>query len=219
MTKMEKPRILVVDDELLIREALVRTLRSFGRVAHAATGEQALQLIAEDSFDLCFLDLRLPGISGLEVMQRISELSPGTRVVVMTAYSSENLMPSINQYACHFITKPFELEDIWKITSSVLGSEDHRGDDKREPRSSRRKVSQVVTCRLQVRALGDSGAISLEVRLVDLGPGGLSLITDYPMEPGDALSFSEASELKPSTVRWRRPSETPHEFIVGVAFK
>ena len=83
-------RILIVDDEPMIRELLEAMLELEGMdVKSASNGEEALKELSTSFYDMCFLDLILPGISGLETMGKIREISPGTKIALMTGYSNE----------------------------------------------------------------------------------------------------------------------------------
>jgi len=211
-------KILVVDDEELIREALSRMLRRYGQVTELPSGEEALAALQNGNYDLCFLDLKLPGISGLDVLNIVADRSLHTRFVVMTAYSTEALVPLINEFACHFIQKPFELDEVRSIAAGILSPETDTAS-RGGHREGRRRVSQTVACMFSVRALEYPKTIELEVSITNLSSGGLSFLTDYPMESGDGVTFSEATGLGSAIVRWRRPSDEPGLYSVGAAFR
>src|SRR5947209_20133222 len=81
--------ILVVDDETPIRTTMADILRRRGyEVVTAASGEEALGLIHQRPFDLLLLDLRLPGLSGLDVAQRAHEIQPDAAVIILTGHGS-----------------------------------------------------------------------------------------------------------------------------------
>ena len=84
MGKEYKLQILVVDDEPLILMSISRFLKSIALVKTASTAEEALDAIKEQDYDLCFLDVKLPGMTGLDAMKIINELSPNTKVAIMT---------------------------------------------------------------------------------------------------------------------------------------
>jgi len=83
---MAGERILIVDDEKLMRDYLKYLLEPRYRVDTASSGEEALRMIEEEVYDLVFVDLRLPGMDGIELIRRINELSPGTQTIAMTSY-------------------------------------------------------------------------------------------------------------------------------------
>ncbi|MGC9194150.1 MAG: sigma-54-dependent transcriptional regulator [Syntrophobacteraceae bacterium] len=117
---MEK--ILVVDDEDFIRQNLDRILREEGyRTAGAKDGEQALEFLKDASFDLVFLDLRLPDISGIEILKKIKESDPDLLVIVMTGYASvESAVEALKCGAYDYIKKPFKADVIKLIVKLAL---------------------------------------------------------------------------------------------------
>jgi CheY-like chemotaxis protein len=84
MGKEYKLQILVVDDNPLILMSLSRFLKKIALVKTVSTAEEALGTIKEQHYDLCFLDVFLPGMTGLDAMKIINELSPNTKVAIMT---------------------------------------------------------------------------------------------------------------------------------------
>ena len=120
---MTKDRsILVVDDEKNIRMTMVRALESSGfHVESAISGEEALLMLRASPFDLVFLDLKMPGVDGIEVLRRGRESWPLTRVVVATAHGTvDNAVEAMKLGAIDFIQKPFTPEEIREIANSVL---------------------------------------------------------------------------------------------------
>ena len=106
-------RILVVDDEPLILMSLSRFLKKIALVKVASTAEEALEAIEEQHYDLCFLDVKLPGMTGLDAMKIINELSPNTKVAIMTGnLLNKSMKKQVDDYAYSFIEKPFVLSDI-----------------------------------------------------------------------------------------------------------
>jgi len=106
-------RILVVDDEPLILMYISRFLKKIALVKTVSTAEEALDAIKEQHYDLCFLDVMLPGMTGLEAMKIITELSPNTKVAIMTGtLLNEAMKEQVDNYAYTFIEKPFGLSDI-----------------------------------------------------------------------------------------------------------
>ena len=106
-------RVLVVDDEPLILMMVSRFLNKIAFVKAVSTAEEALDAIGEQHYDLCFLDVKLPGMTGLEAMKIINELSPNTKVAIMTGnLLNEAMKEQVDDYAYAFIEKPFDLSDI-----------------------------------------------------------------------------------------------------------
>jgi two-component system response regulator HydG len=109
-----KPRILVVDDDQAMCEFLAIELRSRGfDIVFELTADGALDLMACESFDAVVTDLRMRGMSGLDLCSRILESRPDIPVIVMTAFGSlETAVATIRAGACDFITKPFNIEEL-----------------------------------------------------------------------------------------------------------
>lgn len=86
---MSVEKVLVVDDDLLGREYLSETLTRNGyEVASASDGQQALERVNKAGYDLVFLDMKMPGMCGMEVLEKIKTISPETVVVLITAYGT-----------------------------------------------------------------------------------------------------------------------------------
>ena len=111
-------RVLIVDDEPLIRSGLSKALRGLAVVETADSGAQAMARIATRFYDVCFLDLLLPDVSGLDVMRRIRKTSPNTKVAIMTAYADEATTETIRGEADRFLEKPLDLSQIKEIVAS-----------------------------------------------------------------------------------------------------
>jgi len=113
-------RVLVVDDEPLILMFFSRFLGKKALVKTASTAEEALDVIGEQPYDLCFLDVMLPGMTGLDAMKIINEQFPNTKVAIMTASSlDETLQKQVKDYAYAFIAKPFGISDIERVLERV----------------------------------------------------------------------------------------------------
>lgn len=112
----ERPnsRILVVDDEELIRETLAEYLTQEGyKVTACASGEQALGEAERQPFAIALCDVQLPGIDGLELLERLQQLSPGTSVVLITAFATvENAVEAFQRGAHDYLMKPIILDEV-----------------------------------------------------------------------------------------------------------
>ncbi len=107
-------RILVADDEESIRWVLSKALSKKGfKVDLATDGSEALQLFRQTTYDLAVLDIKMPGISGLDLLTRFQEERPEVLIVIMTAESSmKNAVEAMKRGAYDYITKPFDLDAI-----------------------------------------------------------------------------------------------------------
>jgi DNA-binding NtrC family response regulator len=119
--KNDEFRILVVDDEDSIRNRCVQLLqRKDYNVRGVNDGEQALFLITKDRFSLVFTDIRMPGLNGIDLLERIKEISPDTEVVMITGYGTvENAVEAIKLGAYDYITKPFDMDKLLKVVEHV----------------------------------------------------------------------------------------------------
>ena len=106
--------ILVVDDEESIRSVLSQVLSEDGfTVTEAASGEEALVLFQKQPFDLVITDIVMPGISGIELLEKIRELNSDTQVIIMTSYASlDTAVSALRSGAYDYIFKPFEDIDV-----------------------------------------------------------------------------------------------------------
>ena len=111
---MAKQKILVVDDEHLIRWSLEQNLQKQGyEVLTAGSGEEALKLMREDAPDLVLLDIQLPGINGIEVLEKIKEIDEELIVIMITALGVlETAVKAMRMGAYDYISKPFNLDEL-----------------------------------------------------------------------------------------------------------
>jgi DNA-binding NtrC family response regulator len=112
---MERPKILVVDDEVQVREMLRRNLTQMGGfpVDVASNGLDALEKMEKDIFDLVLTDLRMPEMDGIELLKAIKANRPEVLVIIMTAYGSiETAVDAIKRGADDYITKPIDFNDL-----------------------------------------------------------------------------------------------------------
>jgi two-component system response regulator FlrC len=114
--------ILIVDDEPSMRMALSESLISCGySVDTAIDGQDALIKLSKNNFKLVITDLRMPKLGGMEVLKSIKRDSPGTHVIVITAYGTINTaIEAMKEGASEFIMKPFSLEDLEGVVKAVL---------------------------------------------------------------------------------------------------
>jgi DNA-binding NtrC family response regulator len=114
--------ILIVDDEGPIRRILSMLLRERRhRITEAASGEEALALLAEAKPDLVLLDLKLPGIDGLETLKRLRALEPRLDVVMMTAHGTiSSAVEAMRRGAFDYLTKPFDNDELLILVDRAL---------------------------------------------------------------------------------------------------
>jgi len=114
--------ILIVDDELSMREFLEVLLRREGyRITCAENGGKALDLIAQDQFDLLLLDIRLGDMSGIEVLKAAKTQNPQTIVIMISAYASaETAVEAMNEGAYDYVPKPFDKDELRETVARAL---------------------------------------------------------------------------------------------------
>jgi len=119
----KKRKILIVEDEAVVRESVRDWLTDDGYdVECVETGEEALERIKEEEFGVVVLDLRLPGIDGLQVYEHVKELAPETKGVIITAYPSKETQEKARRLGLlDYLAKPFKVEDLEKTISGALG--------------------------------------------------------------------------------------------------
>ena len=121
MTMEDRIRVLVVDDEEVVRLGYRRVLSTDGfRVIGAGNGAEALDLMAGDRFDVVLLDLRMPGMDGLDVLRAIKERWPESEVVVVTGYPSiETAKEAVKLGAYDYIAKPAVPDVVLRATTGA----------------------------------------------------------------------------------------------------
>ncbi|MGY4688388.1 response regulator [Salibacterium sp. K-3] len=109
-------KILIVDDQYGIRVLLQEILQKEGHyILQASNGSRALELLKEEHPDLVLLDMKIPGMDGVEILQKRAEqgLAPGTSVILMTAYGELSMMQEAEQLgASSYISKPFDIDQV-----------------------------------------------------------------------------------------------------------
>ena len=169
----DAPRILVVDDEPGPREALREILHPKYRVMTAENGPDALQLLSTSPADLVLLDLKMPGMNGIDVLRAIKETDANVEAIMMTAYASlETIRGAMAYGASGYLVKPFREDEI-EPWARVL-------DPARAVEPDARRIAQVVRlCNGEVdvdRVHGRHGgqqrrlALPDEIAAVDLNP-------------------------------------------------
>lgn len=110
----DRIKILVVDDEQIIRDGCTRILAKEGwEIVTASDGQEGLEALGRGDFALMLLDLMMPGIDGFEVLERMPEISPDTIVIVITGYATvESAVEAMKKGAYDFISKPFTPDQL-----------------------------------------------------------------------------------------------------------
>jgi two-component system nitrogen regulation response regulator NtrX len=149
---MPKPRILVIDDDAGIRESLRMTLEYDGYdVAGAATGQEGLALVEREAPDLVLLDVKMPGMDGLDVLTRLHSMHETLPVVMISAHGTpSSAVDAIRKGALDFLEKPFESTDRLRVTiQNAL--------EQARLRDENRSLKRAVEVRHQM--IGESGSL------------------------------------------------------------
>lgn len=166
MKQLASDRVLLVDDEPQVRAALARLVRAMGlQPVVAATGDEAIALAEQDQFRAVVTDLRMPGIGGVALLQRLAPILPCARFIVLTAAEPPDACLLPRDRPCFVFNKPWEQD---ALLSAILG----------EPDSGRRIESEPPSVRPEARAKhvlllhsGDASPSLTQERLELLCPG------------------------------------------------
>ena len=114
--------ILIVEDEKILRISLADALKEEGYIVLAvADGEEAISAINQGAFSLIITDIRLPDISGMEILRQSLQISPSVPVIMMTAYGNiKDAVESMRVGAFDYITKPFDLDEMFVTVNTAL---------------------------------------------------------------------------------------------------
>lgn len=121
---MDDVKILIVDDEIETRDAIKNNFKRFAhcRISIADNGKEAVEKIKNVFFDLVILDLKMPGINGLDVIKKVKKEKNFPDILVLTAWDSVQIAEEvIKEGALDYIPKPIELETLRMKVKDVLG--------------------------------------------------------------------------------------------------
>ncbi|HWN15812.1 MAG TPA: response regulator, partial [Candidatus Dormibacteraeota bacterium] len=117
----DRPRVLVVDDEMGPRESLRMILKPRYEIATAESGEAALKTLGTFHPDLIFMDIKMPQMDGIELLRRIKGTDPSIEVVMITAYASlETVKNALTHGAFEYLIKPFSRQDLEETAKRAL---------------------------------------------------------------------------------------------------
>jgi len=124
-----RPAVLIVDDERSVTDLLSEDLTEEGyNCLTAFTGEDALERLSRDNVDIALVDLKLPGISGMDVLREAKSMQPGIVVIVVTASGdAQTAVEAMKIGAVDYITKPFELKRVNESVETALQARGESG--------------------------------------------------------------------------------------------
>ncbi len=119
---MSEVKILIIDDELIVRESLSGWLKRDGfDVETASSGEMALEILADKRFDILLVDIKMEGMSGLDVLKRVKENDPDVAIVMITAYGSiPTAIEAMKNGAYDYLLKPFDPNELGIIIEKAI---------------------------------------------------------------------------------------------------
>jgi DNA-binding response OmpR family regulator len=164
---MTRKPVLIVDDEKNIRLTLSQSLESLElETDTAVNGEEALAKLKDKDYGLVLLDLRMPGMDGMEVLRRLREIRPDIRVIIITAYGTiESAVDAMKLGAVDFIQKPFSPKEIRGLVLQVMD---------REKLDGQKAVDYASFVELAKRCVGDrhfDAAVEHVRKAISLDPG------------------------------------------------
>jgi CheY-like chemotaxis protein len=192
---MRPVNVLVVDDEPLVCWALKRRFSGRHLSVHTVGNcVEALGELREKPYGLVLLDIHLPDGNGLDLLKEIKEISPGTKVIVISADGTEqNRQRAFSGGAFQFIEKPFNINDITRVMESSFG-------EYSEKRKNERYLCHIPLCLSVADPSPSEDPSRLDILngvAVDVGTGGLRLFTEYPVKKGQRFRVRIATGDEP----------------------
>ena len=119
---MGNTKILIVDDELIMRESLVGWLERDGhQVEKAASGEEALEMLKTVNFNILVVDMKMGGMSGLDVLTHVKESDPDVAVVIITAFDAlSTAIDAMKEGAYDYLRKPFDPNKLGVLIERII---------------------------------------------------------------------------------------------------
>jgi DNA-binding response OmpR family regulator len=163
-----RARVLVVDDEAHVRSALVRSLALRGyRANGAVSGYQALEMLERTPYDAMVLDMRMPGMDGVEVMQRACQVCPDLAIVVLTGHASlETAISAVKSHAADYLLKPASVHEVATAIASAL----QRRAEKRHRHHLLQVMGQALDELGRIEASGETSLTPTPERFLRAGP-------------------------------------------------
>lgn len=141
---VEQLRILVVDDEETVRNLLQRTLAEAGySVTTAANGEETLSAVSQGEVEVVLLDIKMPGMSGIEVLGKLTADWPDICVIIVTAVvDTQTAVEALKMGAYDYITKPFKRDEVVKKVQEAIEKWNYQLQDKRRYLQLKESITQ-----------------------------------------------------------------------------
>ena len=194
-------RVVVVDDDRLILELVGDALRASARVECLRNGQEALEALAREPADLVITDLTMPGLSGLELLERVRREHPGTDVALFTANASvESAVGALRMGAVDYLIKPIRAEELAVVVDRILAQRRILQENER----LRVLLRTVESCRTLVRCLdpGEVYAVALDLLLRTLPrERGIAVFRRTALPTSDGVVFRGFTEMQARALR------------------
>jgi DNA-binding NtrC family response regulator len=158
----QQPALLIVDDEPIVQQSLSEWFRSDGyEVDSAGSAKEALRKVAEGSYEIALIDIKMPGMDGLELQARLAEVAPDLTVIMITAFASvDSAVKALKAGAYDYVTKPFDPDDLSHLVRRAVEHRSLRSENLRL-KESLEAIAGTPTI------IGDSPAMRRVLELVD----------------------------------------------------
>ncbi len=159
---MAEPRILIVDDDIVVRDSLGKWFESEGfEVSIAPGAAAALEMLSNRRFDLALVDIKMPGVDGIELQAKLREIVPSMPVIIMTGFASvETAVRALKNGAYDYITKPFDPDELVHLVNKAISH-------KRAEREVSRLKENLDEIFPETRLIGQSPAMKRVIELVE----------------------------------------------------
>ncbi len=159
---MSAPSILIVDDDIVVRDSLGKWFESEGFDVSIAPGAAAaLEMLSGRRFDLALVDIKMPGVDGIELQAKLREIDPSMPVIIMTGFASvETAVKALKNGAYDYITKPFDPDELVHLVNKAIS---HRRSE-REVSRLKDHLEQIFP---ETKLIGQSPAMKRVIELVE----------------------------------------------------
>ncbi len=159
---MGEPSILIVDDDIVVRDSLGKWFESEGfQVSIAPGAAAALEMLAGRRFDLALVDIKMPGVDGIELQAKLREIDPSMPVIIMTGFASvETAVRALKNGAYDYITKPFDPDELVHLVNKAISH-------KRAEREVSRLKENLDEIFPETKLIGQSPAMKRVIELVE----------------------------------------------------
>jgi len=159
---MGEPSILIVDDDIVVRDSLGKWFESEGfEVSIAPGAAAALEMLASRRFDLALVDIKMPGVDGIELQAKLREIDPAMPVIIMTGFASvETAVRALKNGAYDYITKPFDPDELVHLVNKAIS---HKRAE-REVSKLKENLDEIFP---ETKLIGQSPAMKRVIELVE----------------------------------------------------